>query len=141
MQERSKERKTKAQADKISCFQAEYPTNTLFISISNEWSPVILVEIIDYMIKGSSILPIIRDVRTQEEFISFTKLITYTEPLLSIIKPLSPFERYSLVTGTDITKKTLIIDKPGIDNEPALEVFINLANQWISSKEKTINNK
>jgi hypothetical protein len=127
--------KEKEKNDKVMVFECTYPPNKLFISISNEWSPIMLVEVVDYLIKGYSILPIIKNIEDQETYIGFTKLIPYTEPLISIIKPLNPFERYSIVTGTDITDKKLIIDKVGVENELSLEEFIESANQW---EEKAI---
>lgn len=115
---------------KHTIFQSAYPTGKLFLTISNEWVPVMLVEIIDYHIQGRSIIPIIRDINSGESYMGFCKLLPYSEGLLAIVKPLNPFERYSIVTGHDITDKAHREDVTGVKNEPSLETLTSIAKKW-----------
>jgi hypothetical protein len=126
--------KKKAIEDKHTIYRSSFPKGKLFISISNEWVPLLLVEIIDYHIKGSSILPIIKDIRTQEVFLGFSKLIPYSEAMLSILLKLDPFQRYSVTTGIDITNKSLILEKKAVNNEPTKDVLLQSANDWLKDK-------
>ena len=107
--------------------KVNFPKETLFISISNEWTPLSLVEVVDYMENKHSTLPIIKDLQTNEEFIGFTKLMPYSDALITLLKPMNPFQRYTVVTGQDITNKTLFLDKPGVETELKIDELIDLA--------------
>lgn len=132
--------KDKEIADKHNIFQLSFPPEKLFISISNEWEPLMIVTIVDYHTQGISILPIIEDIKTKDQYMGFTKLLPYSEAMISILRPLNPFERYTVTTGTDITDKSLITNPDGVKNEDSLSDLIKMAIDWESeNSEKTDN--
>jgi hypothetical protein len=100
---------------KINSFTSEYAIGELFFCITNEWEALTIAVIVDYESfgkKNTIPLPIIRDISTQKEFLSFSTLIPYSEEMLKTLKLLNPYQRYALAT-----KQINILDsKPISDN-------------------------
>jgi hypothetical protein len=119
-----KERDEKLRKD---IFISKYPIGDIFISIGNEWQAMRIVEIIDHKTE-KGMLPITRDISTEEEFLDFSILINYSEGVLRLLHRLNPFERYSLISKSDILDKVYIYNKESFDNEPSLDEYIKSYN-------------
>jgi hypothetical protein len=122
-----KERDNKLRKD---IFISKYSIGDIFISIGNEWQAMRIVEVIDHKFE-KGMLPITRDISTGEEFLDFSCLINYSEGIIKTMKKLSPFERYTAITGQDILDKKYIYNKEGFDNEPSSEEYIKSYNNYI----------
>lgn len=116
----------------------------VFINIGNEWQKMDVVKILGFYIKSDDI-PTVKSLVDDKEYITFATLIPYSEAMVKILKKLTPYERYDLVTKTKHCmsdtkngKKILTKEEDSFhfNNEASEEELIKVGNDFLETIKK-----
>jgi hypothetical protein len=125
--ENKRQRENRAETRRI-ILEVNFPIGDVFISIGNEWNSLHLVKIIGY----NREIPIGRDLLSNKEYVLFSTLIKYSNSMISLLKKLNPYERYSLLNKQNsiLDRKDKIEDQDCLfENELSELEFIKLYNK------------